>query len=178
MTTSLKSLTSRFCRDESGSATIEFVLQFSILITILAASVDLSNINIRHAMLERSVEIAVRDIRLNTGDVPSFEAVRTAICEEAGILQECESNLMLEMKQVDPTNFAPLSGVPDCINAREEPRPVRQFNPGQDNDLMLLRVCFKYNPIFPATPLAAAMDIDDEGYAMMVVQSAFVQEPR
>lgn len=178
MTTRLKNLLSRFRKDETGSATVEFVLHFSVLFTILAASIELSNINIRHAMLERAVEVAVRDIRLNTGQVPTFESVRATICEEARIIEGCESNLMLEMKQVDPTNFTPLPAVPDCINAQEEPRPVRDFKAGQDNDLMLIRACLKYNPIFPAAPLAMAIDMDENGYAKMIVNSAFVQEPR
>lgn len=178
MKTRLKTLLSRFGRDEEGSATIEFTLYFTVLFTILAASVELGNINLRHAMLERAVEVAIRDIRLNTGDIPTYQEVRTKICEEATVLADCESNLMLEMKQVQPTNFEPLPAVPDCINAQQEPRPVRQFDAGQDNDLMLVLACLKYNPVFPAAPLAAVINMDDEGYAKLIVQSAFVQEPR
>ena len=134
----------RFRRDESGSATIEFVFYFSVLFMILAAAVELATINLRHAMLERAVEVSVRDIRLNTGDIPSYQEVHSRICEEAAVLVDCSLNLKLEMKQVDPQNFASLPEAPDCVNAVEEPRPVRQFEPGQDNDLMLMQ--------FGATP--------------------------
>lgn len=178
MKTRLAKTLSRFRRDEQGSATIEFVLYFSVLFVILAAAIELANINLRHAMLERAVEVAVRDIRLSTGEVPTFQEVRTKICEEAQVLDECESNLMLEMKQVTPTNFASLPEAPDCINSQQDPRPVRQFEPGQDNELMLIRACLKYNPVLPTAPLAAAIDTDDDGYAKLIVRSAFVQEPR
>ncbi|SHG79729.1 TadE/TadG family type IV pilus assembly protein [Marivita hallyeonensis] len=178
MTQRLTKLFSRFRRDENGSASIEFVLYFSVIFVILAAAIELANINLRHAMLERAVEIAVRDIRLSTGDVPTFEDVRAKICEEAAVIDECDSNLMLEMKQVNPTNFTSLPEVPDCINSQQDPRPVRQFEAGQDNDLMLIRACLKYNPVFPTGPLAAAIDMDDDGYAKLIVRSAFVQEPR
>jgi hypothetical protein len=178
MKTRLINLLSRFGRDERGSSTIEFTMYFTTLFVILSASVELGNINLRHAMLERAVEVAVRDIRLNTGNVPTFDEVRTKICEEASVLDECASNLMLEMKQVQPTNFQPLPTVPDCINAAQEPRPVRQFDAGQDNDLMLIRACLKYNPVFPSAALAGVINMDEDGYAKLIVQSAFVQEPR
>lgn len=178
MKTRLTAALSRFRRDESGSATIEFVLYFTVLFVILATSVEIANINLRHAMLERGVDIAVRDIRLSTGAVPTYQEVRTRICEEANVLDECESNLMLEMKQVDPEDFATLPEAPDCINAEQTPRPVRQFQPGQDNDLMLIRACLRYKPMLPAAPFAKGIDLDEDGYAKLIVRSAFVQEPR
>lgn len=178
MTNCLKKAITRFEREEDGSLTVEFVLYFSLMLGILAAAIELSQINLRHAMLERAVEVVVRDIRLDTGTVPQFEEVRAKICEEAAIVENCDSNLMLEMKQVDPRNFVPLPAVPDCINSHQQPRPVRSFEPGQDNELMLIRACLKYNPLLPSGPLAAAIDIDEDGYAKLIVRSAFVQEPR
>lgn len=178
MTHRLITRLSKFHRDESGSATIEFVLYFTVMFVILATSVEIANINLRHAMLERAVDVAVRDIRLNTGSVPTFQEVRTQICEEANVLDECETNLMLEMKQVDPENFTSLPEAPDCINSQQDPRPVRQFEPGQDNDLMLIRACLKYKPMLPTAPFAKGIDTDEDGYAKLIVRSAFVQEPR
>jgi Flp pilus assembly pilin Flp len=178
MMTRLAKTLSRFRRDETGSATIEFVLYFTVLFVILATSVEIANMNLRHAMLERGVDIAVRDIRLSTGAVPTYEEVRQKICEEAEVLDQCSSNLMIEMKQVDPEVFVSLPDLPDCINAQEEPRPVRQYQPGMDNDLMLMRVCFRYKPILPTSALAKAIGTDEQGYAKLIVRSAFVQEPR
>lgn len=178
MMTRLTSFANRFRRDENGSASIEFVLYFTVMFVILAAAVEIANINLRHAMLERAVDLAVRDIRLNTGDVPTFDEVRATICEEASIVEECDTNLMLEMKQVDPHAFVGLPETPDCINSEEDPRPVRQFDPGTDNDLMLIRACLKYKPILPTAPMAKSIETDEEGYAKLIVRSAFVQEPR
>jgi hypothetical protein len=178
MMTRLANMLSRFRRDESGTATIEFVLYFSVMFVILASSVEIANINLRHAMLERGVDIAVRDIRLSTGDIPTFEQVRATICEEANVLEDCDANLMLEMVQVDPEAFVPLADAPDCINSQEDPRPVRNFEPGQDNDLMLIRACLKYKPMLPTVPMAKSIVLDEQGYAKLIVRSAFVQEPR
>lgn len=168
----------RFARNQDGQATVEFALYFTVIFLLLATGVELAHLNLRHAMLERSVDIAVRDIRLNTGDVPAYDTVRTAICDGASILVDCESNLRLEMVQVNPRSFEPTLTPVDCINAEEDPRPVRNFVPGTDNDLMLLRACLKFKPILPTTGVGAYFNTDQEGFAQLIVTSAFVQEPR
>jgi hypothetical protein len=43
---------------------------------------------------------------------------------------------------------------------------------------MLIRACLKYNPVFPSAALAGVINMDEDGYAKLIVQSAFVQEPR
>ncbi len=178
MTTHKTSWLRRFRRSEDGSASIEFVLYFTVIFFVLAAAVEIAYMNLRHSMLERSVDLSVRDIRLSTGHIPDYAEVRDTICEEARIIDECADNLRLEMVQVDPRGFAGMPTGTDCSNAAEDPRPVRNFVHGQDNQLMLLRACMKFRPIFPTTGLGAELNLDDEGYAQLVVTSAFVQEPR
>lgn len=168
----------RFAADERGNATIEFALYFTVFFMILATGVELAYLNMRHAMLERSVDLVVRDIRLSTGNIPTYDEVRTAICERAAVVKNCEENMRLEMVQVDPRAFQPTETPIDCINAEEEPRPVRNFVPGLDNDLMLLRACLKFKPILPSTGVGRKFTLDTEGYSKLIVTSAFVQEPR
>jgi len=169
----------RFSKEEDGSGTVvEFVLYFTVFMMVLAAGVEIAYLNLRHAMLERGVDLAAREIRLNTGTVPSYEQVRARICEEATILDECGGNLRLEMVQVDPRSFTGMPTDVDCSNASAEPRPVRNFTPGQDNDLMLIRACLKYKPMMPTTSFGMQLGVDDDGYSQLVVTAAFVQEPR
>ncbi|MBP0484058.1 TadE/TadG family type IV pilus assembly protein [Sagittula salina] len=178
MMSSIRSLVTRFRREEDGSAAVEFALYFTLFFFILTAGWEVAYMNLRHAMLERAVDLSVRDIRLSTGAVPSYTEIRTRICEDAAILSDCGSNLMLEMVEVDPRNFWTIDPNPDCRNAEEEPRPVRHFNAGQDNALMLIRACLKYKPMMPTTGIGKELNKDSEGYAQMIVTSAFVQEPR
>lgn len=178
MMTGVKSFLRRVRREEDGNATIEFALYFTIFFLILAAGVEIAFMNLRHSMLERGVDLATREIRLSTGEVPSYEAVRERICTEASVLGDCQNNLRLEMVQVDPRSFMGMPHTADCINSEEEPRPVRNFQPGLDNDLMLIRACLKYKPVLPTTSLGKQLNKDTEGYAQLIVTSAFVQEPR
>lgn len=168
----------RFRKEEDGNSTIEFALYFSVFFLILAAGVEIAVMNLRHSMLERGVDLATREIRLSTGHVPTYAEVRNRICNESAILANCESNLRLEMVQVNPRDFTGMPVDADCLNAEEEPRPVRSFQAGQDNELMLIRACLKYKPILPTTSLGKKLNKDSEGFAQMIVTSAFVQEPR
>ena len=167
-----------FRRAEDGNATVEFAVYFTVFFMILAAGVEVAYMNLRHAMLERGVDLAVREIRLSTGHIPSYAEVRDRICEEATVLDECGDNLQLEMVEVNPRQFSSMPGPSDCRNAAQDPRPYRNFVHGAENKLMLLRACLKYKPMIPFTSLGAELNIDDEGYAQMIVTSAFVQEPR
>jgi hypothetical protein len=167
-----------FRKQQDGNATVEFAVYFTVFFAILAAGVEVAYMNLRHAMLERGVDLAVRDIRLNTERIPTYTDVRETICAEATVLDACDGNLQLEMVEVDPRAFAGMGAQADCRNAAEEPRPYRNFVAGRENQLMLLRACLKYKPMLPFTSLGAELETDDDGYAHMLVTSAFVQEPR
>ncbi|WP_425071979.1 TadE/TadG family type IV pilus assembly protein [Sagittula sp. S175] len=178
MMSRIRTFASRFHRDEDGNSTIEFALYFTLIFMVLTTGVEIGYINLRHSMLERSVDLAVRDIRLSTGQVPSYTEVRDQICQQSGVIDDCDNNLTLEMVEVDPRNFWSFEPNPDCRNAEEDPRPVRNFVPGKDNALMLLRACLKYKPMMPLTGLGKQLNKDSQGYAQLIVTSAFVQEPR
>jgi hypothetical protein len=168
----------RFRRDEDGTVTIEFVIWFSVVFMLLASSIEIAYMNLRHAMMERAVDVVVRDIRLGTGSPPDYETVRQRICDTAEVIDNCTGNVTLEMIQVDPRTMTGFSETADCRNQVEEPRPVRNFQAGMDNDLMLMRACLAFKPVFPTTGLGGKLHRDAEGYAWLVVKSAFVQEPR
>ncbi|WP_418592979.1 TadE/TadG family type IV pilus assembly protein [Ponticoccus sp. (in: a-proteobacteria)] len=167
----------RFRREEDGNATVEFAFYFTVFFLILAAGIEIAILNLRHTMLERGVDLATREIRLSTGHVPAYSEVKAVICAQS-VMGDCEANLRLEMRQVDPRNFDVLPHDADCQNAEETPRPVRTFEAGQDNELMLIRACLKFKPILPTTALGKALTKDDDGYSQLIVNSAFVQEPR
>lgn len=174
----LKNSVARFRREDSGSVTVEFVILMSVFVTILGAAVELGYMNIRHAMLERGLDTTARNVRLNTGEVPTYDQLKTSICDTAAIIPNCVNNLRLEMKVVDTRAFNPIPSTADCQNAEEEPKPLREFTNGLDNDLMLMRACLMFKPIFPTTGIASQLNKDAEGYLAMVSTSAFVQEPR
>ncbi|MFY0681356.1 MAG: pilus assembly protein [Thalassovita sp.] len=176
--TQFKSLITRFRRDEDGNATVQFVVVFPILFVLLAMAFELGAITVREASLERALDQVVRDIRLSTGAAPQHDEIKSQICEIAPIIHDCENSLRLEMVQLDPRNWSsPLSAV-DCSDASVDVNPVRNFENGQENELMLLRVCAKVDPVFPAAGLGKQLPTDEAGQYALVATSAFVQEPK
>lgn len=168
----------RWRRNENGTATVEFAIMFPLFVTLLLSSVELGMIMFRHAMLERGMDLAVRDIRLGTGTNPDHDDIKDAICSFSGVLPNCTDNLRLEMIRVDPRAFAALPAEGDCIDHSEETVPVRSFAHGGENEMMLLRACYVFSPVIPTSGLGYYLEVDGAGNAAMFATSAFVQEPR
>ncbi|MCA0869626.1 pilus assembly protein [Seohaeicola saemankumensis] len=174
----LKRKLSRFSRSENGSSTIEFAITFPSVIFLMLSGIELGFVNLHHSMLERAMDLTVREIRLGTGAAPQHDEIKDRICARAGFIEECGNNLKLEMVQVDPRNWAGIDANPDCTDKSEDVNPVRNFVNGLDNELMILRACAKIDPVFPTTGLGANMQKDDFGQYSLVATSVFVQEPR
>ena len=175
----LKTFLARFRRGEAGSATVEFVIMFPLFITIMLSSVEVGMITMRHTMLERGLDLAVRDIRLGTGILPkSHSQLKDMICDYSIYIPQCKQTLKLEMKPVDLRDSVTFAADADCFDAVEPLKPVRTFVTGNDNELMILRACFKFKPLYPLSGLGYALAKDGSGYSKMIAISAFVQEPR
>jgi len=167
----------RFLRDTRGTATVEFVVLAPFLIGFIVFAIELGMLSLRGAMLERGLDIAVREVRLGTGTAPEHDEIKDIVCDNATVISDCDAKLRLEMIPTDLRNFAVLDGTPDCTDAAEPSKPVRNFIPGGQNQLMLLRACLKYTPLFPEAMLGDVLVKDASGDVALTTVSAFVQEP-
>ncbi|MGV6847699.1 MAG: TadE/TadG family type IV pilus assembly protein [Marinibacterium sp.] len=178
MTYRIKNLLGAFRRSECGSATIEFAITVPAMLLMLASSVDLGFVSLRHGMLERAMDQVVRDIRLGTGSAPQHDEIKTQICNRVGFISDCDNSIRLEMIQIDPNNWVAPPTDTDCVDKSEAVSPVRNFVNGASNQLMLLRVCAKVEPIFGNWGLGKDMVKDGAGEYALVSSTAFVQEPQ
>lgn len=174
----IRSFFRSFTRSDDGAATIEFAITVPAMLLMLASSVDLGFVSIRHGMLERAMDQVVRDIRLGTGTAPQHDQIKDDICNLVGFIADCSNSLRLEMILIDPNNWVAPSTTADCIDKSEDVSPVRTFVNGNDNQLMLLRVCAKVEPIFGNFGLGKDLVKDGAGEYALVSSTAFVQEPR
>ena len=169
----------RFARDESGNTnTVAFAIWTPVLLITLATALEVGVYTARATMLERGMDITVRDIRLNTGTNPQHNEIKEMICEQAAIIPNCNNTLRLEMMIREMRDFAAIPNNADCTDRALPASPVREFSAGHENELMVLRACAKIEPIFPMTWLASALSTDAAGDYAVVALSAFVQEPR
>jgi len=167
----------RFRRGTDGNSSVEFVIIFPLFMTFLLFSLELSFITLRHAMLERGLDLTVRQIRLGYATPPNHPTIKGMVCEYARLGDDCLENVRLEMKPIDPRAYAGLDEVADCTDRAEPTKPVKQFTPGQRNQLMILRACLKYDPLLPTVALGKALSKDASGQSAVISISAFVNEP-
>lgn len=167
----------RGLRNEEGSAAVEFVLVFPVIATMIVLTLEMGFITLRQTMLERGLDMAVREVRLGTGTAPEHDQIKDLICGNALILSDCETNLFLEMVPSDPRAFAGMHDVTSCTDTPVPSRPVRSFTPGQQNQLVMLRACVLYDPLFPEALLPRVLTADAFGKSAIIAVTAFVQEP-
>lgn len=169
----------RFRRSEKGQATIEFAIVFPAILILFLSGIELGLISLQHAMLERAMDMTVRDIRLSTGTAPQHNEIKDLLCERTGFIDNCRDNMLLEMVQVDPRNWAGVSPDATCTDQSEPVDPKTEFkNDAKENELMILRACAKIDPVFPTAGLGQNVVKDGAGQFALVSMSAFVQEPR
>ena len=165
-----------YAKDDQGTASVEFILVLPAYISILILSIELGLVTLRHTLLERGLDMAVREVRLGTGTVPQHDDIKDLVCANSLMLLDCQNKLRLEMRSADIRSFNAFDTSADCTDAAEPAKPVREFTPGQQNELMLLRACLRYDPLFPNEFLGSALEKNASGEASVIVTSAFVQE--
>lgn len=177
-----------FLADESGTATIEFVFVIPILLTIFMASTESSLYMVRHVMLERSVDIVVRDIRLGKLDDLKASQLKQLICDQSALVEStatCVNSMYIWMQPINTATFAMVAPPRKCVDRSAPidplaPEPAAtEFKFGTDNEIMLMRVCLKERPMFPTTPVGAGLIASGEGDGNygLISTTVFVNEP-
>ncbi|KJZ19775.1 TadE/TadG family type IV pilus assembly protein [Loktanella sp. S4079] len=150
MITEIRSFFRRFRDDDAGLATIEFVIIFPFFFAFFLMTFESGMIAVRQFMLERGVDIVVRDIRIGTLSEPSDERIRESICEVASIIPDCTNQVFVEMRVQDPeATWTALQDPTRCINRNEDARPATTIQHGSNNELVLMRVCARIDPLMP-----------------------------
>ena len=167
----------RFLRQERGAVTIEFVLWFPLFFGIFLSSVESGMLMLRYVMLERGVDVTVRDLRIGTLKFPSHDDLKREICRNSLILPDCVEGLTVELQPVSTTTWQMPPAPIACIDRSEVVQPVTTITHGGANELMLIRVCSKFAPILPTSVLGMSLKNDGAGNYALVAASAFVNEP-
>lgn len=174
----------RFRRNEDGGPTVEFVLVFTPFFILSVSAFELGLLMTRHVMLERGVDMAIREVRINTGAAIDETAIKRMVCNAAGVIPNCMSQLRIEMIAVDLRTDHSVSStnVPreaSCTDVNDPFQLAPDFTNGAANEMMVLRACGLFAPMLPETALGyflSKMSVGD-GYYRLVSTSAFVMEP-
>jgi hypothetical protein len=180
------SLFRSFLKNEDGTASIEFLFVFPIIFTIFMASTEAGLMTAKHVMLERSVDIVVRGIQIGAYNTMDHAGLKQRICSESVLtasITECVDSMKIWMQPIDTSTFAMTAPPSYCVDKSEaiDPNwkpPVGTFDQGDEDEIMLLRICLKEDPIFATTLFGAQMTpYGTDGYYAIYTNSVFVNEP-
>ena len=167
----------RFGRREDGTAAIEFAMTVPLLMMIFMASFESGFLMIRSIMLEQSVDMTMRELRLGHLPLATAATLKDEICSRSVILTNCEDNITIEMRRINTTSWdLPTSNVA-CMDRVEDIEPAVVFDQGQQNDVMLVRVCVVQDAMFPTTGVGLGLPKDDQGGYGLITTTAFSVEP-
>lgn len=175
-----------FLKSGDGTASIEFCFAMPIVLLIIMASFESGLYMARHVMLERSVDLVVRDIRLGLTDGMTHLQLKQAICDRSALVESkaaCVDSMRIWLQPINTATFAMVAPPKSCVDraAPIDPlaaTPDTEFKFGSDNEIMLMRICLKERPMFPTTAIGTAMLKDEtDGHYALVTTSVFVNEP-
>ncbi len=170
----------RFVSGEAGVVTVEFILWFPVFFFLFLSSVEAGFITAKAVMLERGLDMAIRDVRLGIGAM-THEAIKNKVCDNAIILPDCRNTIRLELKPVSTSSWTPLTGSNLCVDRAAPIDPAVDptgYDVGIGNQLMLVRACALVQPLFPGVGLGLQLPKDSTyGDFILIATSAFVNEP-
>ncbi len=174
----IRFLKDRFRRSEAGGVTVEFVILLPLVFYFFFLALETGLWSAREIMLRRATNLAVRDVRLATGATPDYDAMKALICERSVFDAGCLENIRIEMRAMPIADWADLGGPAPCVDRDEDFDPANGFLPGQQNNLMMMRVCRLFEPLLPGTGLGRQLPEGSDGQYGVRVTTAFVTEPR
>lgn len=173
---SLRKSLGAFGRDSSGNATMEFVVLFPFLLYMIFSIAEAGVLMTRTVMLNRGLDIAIRDLRLGLTPGVTHDDIKDQICDAAFLLGECDAVVLLELSPLPNAANFPAGGA-NCVDRTSDLEPVISFTPGAPSEIMFVRACLIVDPLFPGMGLGAMLPTDASGGYAIVVQSAFMNEP-
>lgn len=165
-----------FLGDDTGNATLEFLVLFPFLMYMILSLGEVGTLMARAVMLDRGLNIAIRDVRLGLTPGITHDELKTKICQGAFLLTKCLDDVLLEMLPVANPASIPEGNV-NCVDRTEQVEPVINFNPGGRSEIMFVRACVVVDPIFPGVGFGALLPVDESGGYAIVTQTAFMNEP-
>lgn len=173
----------RFKRQEDGMASIEIIFMLPAFFILFLSAYEGGMVSTRQVMLERGVDLTVRDVRIGKILKPKHVELKQRICDYAAIIPDCLNNLQLEMVNMDVRNWGTqLNGPIKCIDRALTVQPAAQFTNGGNNQLMVLQVCSLFDPVAATSgwgqyTLSGQLPKKSGKAYALVASSAFVMEP-
>ncbi len=164
-------------KNENGSATIEFVILFPVIMFLFLSAFEVAFFLTRTVLLDRAVDINVRSLRLGTMSPMTPDELKRRICNDALIFPDCMNAMMVELVPISTDTWVFPNQQITCVERDAEIQPIVEFSPGTENEIMLVRACAVLDPFFATTPFVMELPVDASGGYAVAAASTFVNEP-
>ncbi|WP_165351906.1 TadE/TadG family type IV pilus assembly protein [Salipiger sp. IMCC34102] len=167
----------RLSRDESGNSTLEFVIVVPVFFMFFFASIESGMHSIRQVMLDRAMDLTIRDVRVGILRNPDHATLSERLCDYALIIPSCANDVRLEMTVADPRAWTAQPTRIVCRDREEDNPPEITLANGRNNELMVLRACVLFDPIIPGAGLGREIPKVSGGSYALTSTMAYVLEP-
>ena len=169
---------SRAVRREEGTSTVEFVICIPMFMTVFMMSFESGMFMTKSVLLDRAVDLTIRELRLGHIPNPTSAVLKDRICAKSIILPECENSIMIELAPINQVTMVMPTTSVQCVDRDEAIQPNLFVDVGNNNEIMLVRVCVLIEALFPSTGLGERLIAGGpNGEIGMIAVSAFVNEP-
>lgn len=168
-------------RDTSGVTTVELMVALPLMLSIVSFTMDLGLLMVRNVVLERAVDISIRDIRLGNAPADDYDGLRQKICENAIIIPECSTRLKMQLNAMSPYVWEDPGKVPDCESLKSVTVTApRVFDAAARNQLVFFRACAVLDPVMPGWGMGDLLTQASDGtrnrFYQVVAATTFTKE--
>lgn len=142
-----------FGRDQSGSASMHYVLMLPVVFGLFVLTMDSGIATIRASLLERAVDMTARSIRSGAIANPTLANIRTDLCSQLTVFPNCATTLKVKIVAVPRATFAVPAPPATCADLGAAIAPVRTLAVGQQNGIAVLRACVQITSLTPVALL-------------------------
>ena len=163
----------RFRKDEGGYSSVELVICATTFLSGFFWVFETGLIMTKQMMLERAVDMTVRDLRLFSNPLFTHDYIKDEICDLALVFKDCDTQLLLEMDTFDPASG--FNQTYTCYDKKNDITPVTTWAPGARSEIVYMRACIIIDPMMPHG-IALFPGVSDKGIPL-IASTAFVNEP-
>lgn len=140
-------------RSKSGAAAIEFAFVAPVFLTLMFGTFEVGWFYFVNAQIDAATVEAARLIR--TGQAQKSNLTKDEfydrVCARLAALGSCDGKLTVEVKHFDSfTDLAADSASLACSDDTPTEINALPYEPGVDNDIVRLRICYLYQTMNPA----------------------------
>ncbi|GJL96150.1 MAG: hypothetical protein DHS20C05_25550 [Hyphococcus sp.] len=147
----------RFCGDRRGSAAVEFSIVAPVFLLMMFSTFEVGWFYFANSIVDASVSGAARQIktgqvqRSGGSDADKFQALYDDVCDIVDTFGACTNRLTVEVKSY--TTFGELAAdtaAATCADAPPDQVDAIPFSPGDELQIVKVRVCYIYTTLNPA----------------------------